>query len=1064
MKRLKCDCASRGRPLWSVRYRDRYCPECGAQLRRLLPVETCSLGRYPQRMHELWLYPQDESPGKFAFPVSLCYSGPQRTELWKDSGVPVKEPLEITLLTGDNSQVVTQVIEEDGRRTAIGIHLHRQANNRVLAGGRLEAILKVQGDFPAEEWQLNLCNHPQLDCELRGEGVRRSRQLRGLDSLGERLSHWEITESTRLRLTLKLTVRHAPLVVGEKGLMLTVEFYDREGDVDGTCLHSLNLRPDSQLQPGTVLEVNFAWQSTVQVDTHDMQLGHVAMIRLELNAIGEPSPEVTHTLKCLRVESAGITVEPKQVSLPVMYVGEHRSNDPHDPLRNPEGCAGAEWLNRWGLEPVLPFIEVRNGGRESVLLEAPLVKGTPGMISARFGVQETSEDGPSALMDGGIRVRLPPGKSCWLIVEIQCHDADAGDDQKQAQIILENDQRAEVAKLLISIDRIEQRRDSTTPLFLDFGSENTYACVSVQQRSGFVRRPAHDLRTDEQFPSTLFFVEMVSVDLARSKCLIGPLAVERDLLVQGPDRRSRLIQGLKYRFGGHYAGEEQERVLCQDEVEGTAWLSLPELMAMILGEIVRSAELILRGVNLRHLVISYPARWTPHQRRQYLSAMQSACTVVSSQRPGAEIQLENETLIDEANAAVLGFVYDAGDFYRRRITECLERNDQSLTVAAVDLGGGSLDIALIHFQNVGESNRRPRYKSEYLWIGGDSQLGGNNLTAATLEWLRCHWSDSLIGMANAFDEVPFPDEHFAGRTANRASRFQALWRVAESLKIGTCTQKTWNERDIQNFHGDLQVAARRELSLPTLDRVPWPNLDDLLNWPIARDQHGVQGYTFSGRVRKQLEALSHQIMRRKAKLDFVVLGGSASKTPGIREELETLFGTESIVWDPKRLKSRVAEGLAAAWNVLGHSQEARPACAGDYTTTPLALWDDHHQIACPFLDICTPIKSNDPFPLRLIEEPLLSAVDVLQDLMRWTPEQPDRWQLRVVRLVESDQYETAGLFDSASGWFVATGYQNSAPSQNHWKNVTLRFHGAEDRLILMIESAVGTWETTMVPA
>ncbi|MEZ5941393.1 MAG: hypothetical protein R3C18_08385 [Planctomycetaceae bacterium] len=1056
MNHRGCQCAASGRPLWSVREQDRYCPVCGGQIRWLAPVGSCVRDSdRAQGPPEIWLYPTGTSNTSpwgmdFAFSVMLGYSGPQRRKDILDKGVPLSKQLSIEVSNAAQSDADVTVHDDPKYRTSLGIHLKGSCQGPIESYGQLKADLTVRGDFPEQEWCVFLCRTPELWCELRGEGVRRGQVPSKHD-----VSNWEFTERMRLRLTLSLKVDKAPLIIGEAGLKIEVDFYDELGSEHGnTCLQTLELQPDTPVLPGTAIEMEGEQQTSLYIDTHDMHIGHEAVIRVKLDVVGEPTPTVEHKLRCRMVESSGITVEPKQVSIPVIYVGEHRSNDPANPILNPEGCAGSECLQRWEMEPVIPMIEVRNGGRETVQLKA-IFTGDPGLISVRL---ENSGKGA-----GTEFVELPPGKSCYLIVDINCASSNVLANQQQGLIVLENFERAEVAKLLISVDRIAERTDSPTPLFIDFGNANTYGCVTLPKSIGFSRRPTHDLRADGNFPSVQFFIEMVPNDLPRSKCLIGPHAVERDRIVQGPDRRSRVIHGLKYRLGSPEFSLKDTRLLCQDEVEGTAWLEIPQLLAMFMREMIRSAELLLRAWHIRRLVVSYPARWTPNQRRQYMSAMRQACELISQHSPLQRIELEEETLIDEANAAVLGFVYDAGTEFAPQITECLNKNDKQMTVAAVDLGGGSLDIAVITFTNVGASNRRPRYRSSYRWIGGDSQLGGNNLTVATLEWIRKYWSEELFHDSQAFSEVPEPNDYFADRTPDRASRFQSLWNVAEQVKVKTCIGHQWTEEEAESILADLASAARLNIPKKAEHKIRWPTLNDLLDWKIAKDQHNIGGYKFLERFRKRVKELAEVAVEKGIEVNFLILGGAASRTPGLADTLQALFTEATLVVDQNRLKAQVAEGLAAAWNVLRHGQDARPACAGDYTTTPLALWDAHHGIPCVFLDVCTPINSTDSLPLNLPEEPSLKPVEILIDFAQWSAESPDRWQLLLVRLLEDGGVEQAGRIDSAEGRYVNTTMSIPAPPQETWEDVYIRFDGAEDRLTLFIRCTEGIWETKLRP-
>ena len=687
--------------------------------------------------------------------------------------------------------------------------------------------------------------------------------------------------------------------------------------------------------------------------------------------------------------------------------------------------------------------------------------------------QQIDRKDPSKLL-------LKPGESCRLLIELDFRNPSPLVPPLNARVVLYEatqgtSKNVELGDLTILIQRVEKRTAGESPLFLDFGNSNTTATVFINNPGGRPTvRPGHDYSNDEHFPTVLLFRRLIATDgYLQSESIIGPFATAEDESTRGPDNASRLVTALKQRLCRQPDDDLPNEIPCVDLGNVHAWLTATDILTHFLREIIRRAETLLRSKFIAKLVISYPARLSPKQRRDYFTAFKTACASISqgSQRNGVDLELRDDIKVDEANAVALGFAYSSNKEITEQIDQCLKSSEGCMRVAAIDLGGGSLDIASIEFINQSSIPKVRRWKSRYLWIGGDARFGGNNLTAAAFEllcerlthFLSANPNDSdaqqaapqlrhsPIDLLERLQEIPSPDDFFLGRAADKAARFLALWDAAESAKL--LALNNVSAEDNGRFRRQIATALRIHLDgVAHLPATIWQiSLADIETHRLKRDQHGQQDYCVADRLKDAIRELADQMRRIEISIDFVVIGGGASPWPLLQQVLEENFSkTTTIIFDPLRLKSRVAEGLAVAWPSLLIRGGNRPACSGDYTTADLAIIEPYTFTPQPIFPVCTPFRhegaADDWRPLQLIGQNQANSADVLREFRRPLDADIDvAWELTICRYFSDENWEVLGAF--------TTGLDGSSPPPaSQWKSVEIRFLDDEDDLELRIQT------------
>ncbi|HJV93674.1 MAG TPA: molecular chaperone DnaK [Azonexus sp.] len=265
-----------------------------------------------------------------------------------------------------------------------------------------------------------------------------------------------------------------------------------------------------------------------------------------------------------------------------------------------------------------------------------------------------------------------------------------------------------------------------------------------------------------------------------------------------------------------------------------------QLSAFLLQKIKRDAEAFL-GEPVSHAVVTVPAYFDDNQR----SATKDACRIAG---------LEVDRLVNEPTAAALAYG--------------LDRLNQELRIAVIDLGGGTLDITIMEFG---------KGVFEVKATSGDTQLGGTDMNQCLFEFL-----------AQRFREQSGVDVRGDRKAAAR------LLEAAEIAKIElTATTTTHLSLPYLAAVGGEPRHLELDLSRSELERIVRPVID---------------------RCRGPVDQALHDAGITPREIDRIVFVGGPTRMPAVRSYFEDLFGRKSEMGvDPMEC---VASGAAIQAGVL----------------------------------------------------------------------------------------------------------------------------------------------------
>jgi molecular chaperone DnaK len=240
-----------------------------------------------------------------------------------------------------------------------------------------------------------------------------------------------------------------------------------------------------------------------------------------------------------------------------------------------------------------------------------------------------------------------------------------------------------------------------------------------------------------------------------------------------------------------------------------------QLSAFLLQKIKRDAEAFL-GESVQKAVVTVPAYFDDNQR----SATKDACGIAG---------LEVARLVNEPTAASLAYG--------------LDRLQQDLRIAVVDLGGGTLDVTIMEFG---------KGVFEVKATSGDTQLGGTDMNLMIFEHLADH----------------FKTETGIDVTRDPMAKARVL-EAAEIAKIELSTSTT--TRINLPFLGAVGGEPKHldcEISRSTLERLVRPVIE---------------------RCRGPIEQALHDANIATREIDKLVFVGGPTRMPVVREYFEDFF-------------------------------------------------------------------------------------------------------------------------------------------------------------------------------
>lgn len=957
---LACLCNTvESRAAWSCCEDDWYCPQCGQQICWLTSTEQypADHSQLPGADSEIWAYPSRD--GRFLIRFFLYYPSAER-EL--SQGAPVIAAAELRQSPDFEARVQPA---QPGLATTVEL-VPRKSNQsaELIPRDGLKCQLKLSGNFPPTHFKVRMCRTPNLRWEIQGRGIRRS------DAAGA--NNWLVQRRERLDLQLRLYTENAPVKLAE---LSTANDLFPVLDPRGTA-PELNLYE----VPAAGSEISEAASALWRLRVDGRCFNSVGQ-KLKLAPKWQLAGGRSNQLPAIEMKYApsDVAFEPHELAVSQMYWGEVRSNDWENRLENPDDHR---------LPPVIAELLIRNDGDKPIKLRRPEV---PAHKEGGERWLETDWLNPGQADESG-NVELPPNSSAAILVLISFQDhsviggasvVDSIDPGPRGSIRVTAADESDFWPVTIQIGRILPRKPCPFPLAIDFGNSYSYAAILNE---GIIRElpdpilAVHDRFLLEEFPTTLAIRRFLPDQPLRSDFVIGVPMVASP----SSDEGGWPVSDLK-RWLGQEEGDPERSVI--DAGKETHYVRVSILVQMFIYGVIQRAEAILRQYHVSEIVTSYPAKLTPAARRHYVSLVDKLCEQITIDRTSRRAPLKHcHGMIDEANAVATGFVLDNEQYEHQ--ADVVEDLNNGFVIASFDFGGGSLDTALLRFRIENPDHGIPAYSSAYLGIGGRSDFGGDNVTVSVMELLLDRIASKLPqdGITkNLLDELPAPQ--FQSRKAGVPRElYDTIWTVADWCKRLLCSPS--NVVKSSPFPDSTQTASPQVRAIVALFRT-WlrdpeflPSLDDVYEHQIRADQHGKSGYTVQQRLKEGVEELARFASRHSESgtVNYIVLGGGGTRIPLVQEELKRQFPDARIVFNPNRLKCRVAEGLVRTIDYLNNvgynlstpvdEREPSLALSGQCTTRSLGVLVAGTNTPIVLIPVCTKVDPSRRFPFVINGRPI----------------------------------------------------------------------------------------------
>lgn len=953
---VKCGCNERPESLLGYCQDDFFCPRCGVQV-------TClTYSGRADKSKPVYVYPRElrgyDHP-QFTFGLGIEYADHERRQLTGCPNVDVEQSkgdtnryfrtnLELATSSTKSSKCIVRLVPD-----ADGIKLPEK--------GVEYRLRRLTGDFPETHLQLLVAQRPAVRIELTGRGIEPGPE--------ETVLH--LTDSTTLDVSLKIYAEHGPLVVASA--LESIDCLpdcqdDREGQARLTGAVQFQL--DKNVPEGLEIVPGDPWSTTAKLNSSAMQENDRIKLIFPLSLLTTRLESGDPSIDLVRIDKGQIEIDPNPVTISEMYFGELRSNSYNNRLENPD--------RRNDQNPIIRRVFVRNPDTSTNAVRLAPIDPRP--IEPWLTVCWATDTRSDSIRPGRDRhVDLNPGQQAEVSIRVDLRKPTASDVVYEkglsASVPIRVDSEETGDDLNIRINRVVPRIRCPQPLCVDFGNTSSFAAIrrpSDADPAATVLRedvvPVHDLWEPETFPTVMFFRDAPENPFD-ADYEIGDLAVMEFELHK--DSQAGLVSDLKRWINS----SEHAKIIVDSHGQDQRYL-VTDLIQLYLKRIVERAESILRQYTIGEICVSHPSRYSLQRREALNAIVDSLCERVTRDREAegqSSIPLRRvEQDVDEANAVAVGSVFEP-DVAGQLVPKILTSGKRSFVVACLDLGGGSLDTALIRFHQLSENPRFPNYKTEYLGIGGHQDFGGDNVTRACVEILLTRIRGCLkkAGLSSEdVDEtlnwIPAPREKDT-TDRRRQNNYDVMWRVAEEIKKHECRG---TESDTPQLKSRLATWLANDLItvLTGLNSAEHPGgqISDALKEFVETDQfridladlyrHKIEvdltdwnsKYSIDSPICDAVNELQTFASRNQADVDLVVLGGAGCRLPLVSEVIQGQFSNAYLVSQPERTKFRVAYGLVRFLGAVGIHDFSR---SSDYTISEFHIGDYGGQA---FVGKCVP--------------------------------------------------------------------------------------------------------------
>jgi hypothetical protein len=1033
-----CRCPPR-EALWSYCPDDFFCPRCGEAVTRLV-----SKNRFPPDSAggEIWIYEQkgkDAENPVYAFPLAVTHSDATRAVRrrkpvidFQKSKVEANNHFGTTLVPVDSNSPEGGLLNRPYR-----VQLIPLGKEQLPTGGVRLHVPRLEGNFSDKEHLvLRVGNKPSIRVELSGRGIEQSKDGGNLVRL---------THNGDLDVILTIHAEKAPILISKplnnENLHCTVEVGDFPA-VTGT----VSLRLARELAAGEEIVPDKPWETKATLYASALAIPRQKVtISLNFDVLVASIDQTQLSLTLERVEKGGVEFDPPgPFAIDAMYLGECRSNALNNKKENPEDPG------RPGYQPVIRRLSIRNLGRERIVLGTVTVRSEQSFDWLGVGWATDVSDGAVAPIHERLELEPHERGEIHLQVDLRHVSVEQLPRDRSLSAVVQVRQAAtdEIFEIRVVIHEVHERLPCPSPVCIDFGNTSSFA--SIKWYAGFPGHWApeqgiadvHELRLPESFHTVLFFRDAAR-DPFESDCEIGDLAIAEAEKFAATGGNEGLVSDLK-----RWIGFPDHTKSVTDPRGNTQRYRVADLIVLFLVRLIERAELILRKYTIHEICVSHPSKFDARRRRAFFSLIDSVCERVSAGRRSLPLKRVAAD-VDEANAVAVGAVLEP-EIRRDFLKELVQSHRKSFVIACVDLGGGSLDTAVMRF-GIGGSLVAPRFTSEYLGIGGHSSFGGDNVTLAFLECLLLRIGHCLEqnGLAAEYlDCVPSPAEKDSCEPAFKRRNYQLLWEVAEKVKLHQCRHLQPVEENSPELVGlqayvqtrlvnDLILMPRvvgRIQSDPAVAAAMKTLVDDRaflvpltevyehqVQQDLSRGQRSFSPYSVSKCITDALAELEHLSEHHSATVDVIVLAGAGCRLPLVSELVNEKFKSARKIQNPLRTKFRVAHGLVQflAARAGGHDF----ACSSHYSTFAYELGlPDNIGILLPAVPNCTPLQKTDQWHRVRIPKEWSMGDDGgdgdagIQDIIT----RDGSRRVHVFRVEEDQQRSIHGWFDLTLPPFQAT--------------------------------------------
>lgn len=992
---------------WSYSKDDLFCPGCGTSIARLV-----SENQYPPNsgIGPLWVYPvPGSSELRFEVPIYLEFADLQRCVRRRPPRMDVQHAVSTDVQYFGSAVTISDTSTTDpdasNRPLTISLTPRDSVMEAALPAEGVEFRLrKLSGDFSERELHFRIGNTPSVRIEIVGPSIESDPQKGG----------FVVTASDKLDVKLRVHAIDAPIIIRTE-----VNRHSPRCKLiqDGATVEHLHVQFELKdtLEAGTEIRPGRPWSGDAHLDTSSVVEGQQISLTVPIEAHVARISRKDWKVEITRIDKGGLKIRPNPLVIPVMFFGECRSNAMNDRTENPEGPDAT------GDPPVIGRIFVTNLGKATVILDD--VASTPKVQWLTTGWSKDVLEG-SKRPRSESQIELAPNERGEIYIRIDLREILPqqlnADGSLSAVLNFVESQNPEPHAVQVVVSKVMLRRPCPVPLCIDFGNTNSYAAIrnpdSRSLETPWLRDEliaVHDVSCPERFPTALFFSHVDENSLA-AEYEIGTLATTE------AEKHGSLVTDLK-----RWIGYSNHRKTVMSPHGDHQHYSVQTLIVLYLKRVVERAEAILRRFSIHQICVSHPSKYTMKRREAFFAVIDQLCEVVTQER-GSELRQvfsgtddavyktdhrDTPRGIDEANAVAVGAVFDSDvqDWLRQLVTP--ER--PYFTVASFDLGGGSLDTAIIRFQVRKGQMDLPRYTTEYLQIGGHDGFGGDHVTLVVFEILRQRIRESLdragLPARECLSCIPSPHRKDSADTERRRN-YEVLWRVSERIKIHQCMHPDGNTEG--NELAGLQHFVRSQL-VHDLVLAPTPGgkftpdtkvqdvlksfvdseaylipLDSIYRHPMQLDLLGDQEeWTVCGRILQCAEELREFAESKDTAIDLIVRCGAGSRLPLVDEILLKELPNSKIVPDKSSADSKflVAHGLVRFLDAIrGRHRFAR---SSDYTSSAFAMGtlENVRTGRIRLIPNCAPVNAPDQwyFPTSVSidsEEPSMARRLKLDDL------------------------------------------------------------------------------------